>query len=129
MHGLNRVVTQLDKTNKSNTLKSDALNALIMVSMSGPKCGISKVSYLIRQTSMLFGKGKKRYKKEPDVQEKAAFTETLVSRTQTEILHVESESQIDTEKHLDATITSSKYIVSNLMEMSDSSGTDSDDYS
>ena len=37
------------------------------------------------------------------------------------------ESQIDTDKCLDAIITSDKYMVSNLMEMSDSSGTDSDD--
>ena len=46
--------------------------------------------------------------------------------TQTEILQVEMESQIDTDKCLDAIITSDKYMVSNLMEMSDSSGTDSD---
>ena len=37
------------------------------------------------------------------------------------------ESQIDTDKCLDAIITSHKYMVSNLMEMSDSSGTNSDD--
>ena len=35
--------------------------------------------------------------------------------------------QIDRDERLDAITTSNKYIVSNLMEMSDSSGTDSDD--
>ena len=45
--------------------------------------------------------------------------------TQTEILHAEPRSEIDTDE--DATTTSGKYIVSNLMEMSDISGADSDD--
>ena len=44
---------------------------------------------------------------------KEAFRQILVSQT-----------QID--KHLDAIITSHKYIVSNLMEINDNSGTDSD---
>ena len=68
---------------------------------------------------MSLGEGKKQYKKAPAVQEK---------ETQTEILYVKSESQIDTDKRLDAIITSTdKYIVSNSMEMSDSSVTDYDD--
>ena len=40
---------------------------------------------------------------------------------------VESESPIDIDKKLDAITTSDKYIVSNIMEMSDSIGTDLDD--
>ena len=51
----------------------------------------------------------------------------LVSQTQTEILHVKPESQIEADKCLDAITTSDKYIVSNLIEMSHSSGTDADD--
>ena len=51
------------KTNKGSTLKSDDLDALIMVSTNGPKCETSEASYLIKQTSMSFGEGKKRYKK------------------------------------------------------------------
>ena len=72
---------------------------------------------------MSFGK-EKRYKKEPEIQEKVALTQTLVSRTKTESLYVESEPQIDTNKYLDNIITSNKYIVWNLMEMSDSNITD-----
>ena len=55
--------------------------------------------------------------------------QTTASGTQTEILHVESESQIDTDECLDTIITTpDKYIVSNVMEMSNSSGIDSDDH-
>ena len=43
------------------------------------------------------------------------------------ITSVESESPIDIDKKLDAITTSDKYIVSNIMEMSDSIGTDLDD--
>ena len=43
------------------------------------------------------------------------------------MLHVESVSQIDKEKRLVTIITSHKYFVSNLIEMNDSSDTDSDD--
>lgn len=50
---------------------------------------------------------------------KEVFSKTLVSVTQTEILHVESESQID--HHI------RKIIVSNLIEMSDRNGTSSED--
>ena len=60
-------------------------------------------------------KRQEKYKKATAVQEKKAFTQQSISGTQTEIFHVAS--QIDADK----------YIASNLMEMSDSSGTDSDD--
>ena len=43
------------------------------------------------------------------------------------ITSVESEFPIDIDKKLDAITTSDKYIVSNIMEMSDSIGTDLDD--
>ena len=85
-------------TNKRSTLKSDALNAITMVLINGPKCGIPEASYLIKQTSMSLGESKKRYKETSTVQKKEACKQTLVSRAQTEILHVESESQIDTDK-------------------------------
>ena len=51
------------KANKGSTLTSDDLDALIMVLTNGPKCGTSEASYLIKQTSMSFGEGKKRYEK------------------------------------------------------------------
>ena len=39
MHGLNGVVAQLNGSKlKRSTLKSDALHALIMVSVNCPKC-------------------------------------------------------------------------------------------
>ena len=47
--------------------------------------------------------------------------------TQTEILHIKLDSQIDTDECLDAINTSDRYIISYIMKMSDSSGTDSDD--
>ena len=115
------------KTNKKSALKSDALNALIMTSINGPKCGTPGALYLIKQASISFGEQTKRCKKAPAVKEKETSTQTLVSRTQTEILHAEPEFQIDTDEYFDAITTSDKYIVSNLMEISDSSGTDSDD--
>lgn len=52
---------------------------------------------------------------------------TMVSGYQTEILHVALDSQNDADKRLDAIITSDKYIFSNLIKMSDSICTDSDD--
>ena len=106
-------------------MKSDALNALIMILIKGPKCGIAEALYLIKQASISFEEHKKRYKKAPAVQEKETSTQTWVLGTQTEILHAEPRSEIDTDE--DATTTSGKYIVSNLMEMSDISGADSDD--
>ena len=44
MHDPNKVVTQIKevKTNKRSTLKSDALNALIMISINAPKCELLK---------------------------------------------------------------------------------------
>ena len=108
------------KTTKKSALKSDALNALIMTSINGSICGTPEALYLIKQASISFGEQTKRCKKAPAVKEKETSTQTLVSRTQTEILHVEPESQIDTDEYFDAITTSDKYIV-------DSSGTDSDD--
>ena len=108
------------KTNKKSALKSDALNALIMTSINRSICGTPEALYLIKQASISFGEQTKRCKKAPAVKEKETSTQTLVSRTQTEILHVEPESQIDTDEYFDAITTSDKYIV-------DSSGTDSDD--
>ena len=40
------------KINKRNTLKS---NALIIISINGPKCGTTGASYLIKQTLRSFG--------------------------------------------------------------------------
>ena len=40
------------KTNKRSALKSNALNALIMISIKGPKCGTPEASYLIKQPSI-----------------------------------------------------------------------------
>ena len=115
------------KTNKRSTLKSDTLNALIIISINSPKCGTPEALYLIKQASVSFGEHKKRYKKAPAIHEKETSSQTSVSGTQTEVLHVEPESQIDTDEYLDAITTSDKYIALYLMEMSDSSGTDSDD--
>ena len=72
---------------------------------------------------------KKRYKKAPALQTKEAFTQWLVLKTQTEILRVESDigRQIYTEKTFGYHHHIRQYIVSNLMEMSDRSDTDSHD--
>ena len=115
------------KINKRSALKSGALKALIMISTNDPKCETPEASYLIKQTSILFGEPKNDKKKTSAVQGKETSTQTSVSGTHTEILHAESESQIDIDNCLDAIATSDKYIVSNLTEMSESSGTDSDD--
>ena len=58
---------------------------------------------------------------------KETYTQLLVLMTQTEILHIKLDSQIDTDECLDAINTSGRYIISDLMKMRDSSGTDSDD--
>ena len=57
---------------------------------------------------------------------KETFTQTLVSVTPTEILHVKLEFQKDANKGADAITTSCKSIISNLMKMSEGCGTDSD---
>ena len=49
--GGGRAIKQI-KTNKRSTLKSDALDALIMASVNSPKCGTPATSYLIKQTSI-----------------------------------------------------------------------------
>ena len=69
----------------------------------------------------------KRYKKAPAVQEKEAFTDYLVSGTQTEILHVKSEPQIDTDKTFGYHHLIRQIYCLNLNRMSDSTDTDSDD--
>ena len=82
---------------------------------------------MIKQTSLSLDEGKTRYRKAPVVQEKETLTQTLLSWSQTKILNVESDSQIDSGKRVHAIITSDKCIVSNLMEVSDSSSTDLSD--
>ena len=58
------------KINKRSTLKSDALNALIMISTNDPKCETPEASYLIKQTSILFGEHKNDTKKHLQYKEK-----------------------------------------------------------
>ena len=58
------------KINKRSTLKSDALNALIMISTNDPKCETPEASYLIKQTSILFGEHKNDTKKHRQYKEK-----------------------------------------------------------
>ena len=82
MHGLKGVVAQLNES----TLTKEAL---IMISIKGLKYGTPEALDLIKQASISFGQHKKRYKKVPAVQEKETSTQTLVSGTQTGILHVE----------------------------------------
>ena len=97
MHGLKVMRGSAIKrinTNKRSTLKSDAVNALIMISIKGPKYGTPEALDLIRQASISFGQHKKRYKQAPAVQEKETFTQTSVSGTQTEILHVEPSTKL-----------------------------------
>ena len=89
------------KINKRSTLKSDALNALIIILIDGPKCGTTGASYLIKQTLRSFGERKRVMQKLFCIIKKETFTQTSVLVTQTEILHVESESQ--TNKRLDIT--------------------------
>lgn len=69
---------------------------------------------MIKQAPILFGEDKKIIQKTPAVQDEEVFAQTLVSGTQTEILDVMLVSQIGTDKHLDAIITSDKRIVSNF---------------
>ena len=47
------------KINKRSTLKSDALNALIIILINGPKCGTTGASYLIKQTLRSLGERKR----------------------------------------------------------------------
>ena len=58
MHGLNGVHQKMMplmhiKTNKRNTPKSNAFNALIITSINGSKGRTTEASYLIKQTSKL----------------------------------------------------------------------------
>ena len=92
--------------------------------MNGPKSRTPEASKLIKRAAKAYGE-RKRYKKVLTVREKEACTQTLVAGTQTQI-YVESESQIETEERSDAIIISDKYVVSNMVEMSDSES-DSDE--
>ena len=51
------------KINKRSALKSGALKALIMISTNDPKCETPEASYLMKQTSILFGEPKNDKKK------------------------------------------------------------------
>ena len=87
-------------------MKNDARNALIIFLINVLKCRRVEASYLIKQASKSFGECKKntcRTKKE-------VFTQILVLGTQTKILHVESESQIDTDKRLGVITTSDELL-------------------
>ena len=95
-----------------------------MISMNGPKSGTPEASKLIKRAAKVYEE-RKRYRKAPTVREKEVCTQTSVTGTQTPI-YVESESQIETEERLDAIIISEKYVISNMVEMSDSES-DSDD--
>ena len=55
------------KTYKRSTLKRDALNVLIMISINLPTRGTTKVSCLIKRTTISFGERSKRNKKAPAV--------------------------------------------------------------
>ena len=82
---------------------------------------------MIKQASISFGESKNNTKMFLHYKKKETFTQTLVSVTPTEILHVKLEFQKYTNKGVDAITTSCKCIISNLMKMSEGCGTDSDD--
>ena len=110
------------KINKRSTLKSDALNALIIILINGPKYGTNGASYLIKQTLRSFGERKRVMQKIFCIIKKRNVHANIglgdsnwnltcrirVSNKQTFGYH-----------HI-------KCIASNLMNMSESSGTNSD---
>ena len=60
MYDLNGMVAELSelKLIKKNTLRSDALNVLTMISIKGPKCGTSEESYLIKKILNIFAQNR-----------------------------------------------------------------------
>ena len=103
------------KTNKRNTLKSDALNALLMISLNGPKPETPEAAALLKRVAKSYGQ-RKQYKKAPVIRVKITGTQTEQKETQT--MYIESESLKEAEEHLD-TISSDKYIISNWAEISE----------
>ena len=80
--------------------------------------------------SIIFDKNKLQYHLENGKKEVSALEQKISRKYRSQelkILHVKPENHLDTDKRLDVITTSSKYIASNLMEMSDSISTDSDD--
>ena len=76
------------KTNERSTMKNDALNALLMISINGPKSGTLEAKQLIERSAKKHGE-RRRYKKAPAVRQKKMGTQTLVGCTQTPV-YIES---------------------------------------
>ena len=63
------------KTNKYSTMKNDALNALLMISINGPKSGTLEEEQLIVRSAKKYGE-RRRYKKAPTVGQTEMGTQT-----------------------------------------------------
>ena len=105
------------KNNKRSTMKNDALNALLMISLNGPKPGTPNAAALLKRVAKSYGQ-RNQYKKASVVRIKAMGTQTEQKETQT--VYIESESVKEAEERLDM-ITSDEYTISNWAEESDSS--------
>ena len=99
------------KTNSRSTMKDDALNALLMVSLNGPEPGTPDAKSLIRRAASKYTE-KKRYKKAPVMKQKVVGTQTTTIETQT--VYVESETLTDAEECLDAILNVEYDVISNL---------------
>ena len=81
------------KTNKRSTMKNDAINALLMISINGPKSGTLVAKQLIVRSAKKYGE-RRRYKKAP-----------AVGCTQTPV-YITLEFQIQEEERLGTIINS-----------------------
>ena len=97
-----------------------------MISINSPQYGTLKVSYLIKQTSISFRERIKRHKKVPALQEKETPCKHLSQGLK---WNIKCRTGVSNWYRLmfGCLTASDIYIVSNVMEMSDSSGIDSDD--
>ena len=77
------------KTSKRCTLKMDALKALLIISVNGPRPGTPEANELIKHVSQTYSK-RRQYKKTPVSRVSVAGTQTIHSATQT--IYIESEA-------------------------------------
>ena len=104
-------------------MKNDALNALLMISLNGPKPGTPHAAALLTRVAKSYGQ-RNQYKKASVVRIKATGTQTEQEETQT--VYIESESVKEAEERLDM-ITSDEYTISNWADIGENEKSDLDD--
>ena len=85
------------KKNKRSTLKNNALNALLMLSLNGPQIGEIEAKELIKHTARIYGE-RQQYKKVASIKQREQETDSKHTYV---ILCVESEFMENVEECLD----------------------------